>query len=241
MCARQIFVILLSMRLISCMVVQFAAAATAGSWTAQCGAPCVCVGASVGGSCEALAQGNGTASASLAACEAACDTTAGCNGVNFFGGSASAKAACALINCTDTQAPKTDPAFDVYGCYTRAAARTTAAAAATCFTSGTSAIYQDIHDGDMKQVNFNDDRVLITPHGNNQTWAVTAKLDRATCSAVVDFRVPHKPSPPPCALSATFLRMVQFTGEIIGSMVLFTDPSGTLPAGPLNSWIVRQG
>jgi hypothetical protein len=112
----------------------------------------------------------------------------------------------------------------------------------TCFSSGTYSIYKDIHDGDEKRIDFlTNDSILIRPFGNNETWSVSAPLDRATCSAVVDFRVKGKPSPPPCKLSVIFLRLTQFTGEIIGSLAQFSDPSGTLPPGPLNTWVALPG
>ena len=108
----------------------------------------------------------------------------------------------------------------------------------TCFNTGTYAIMKDIHDGDMKRVDFlSNSSIRITPHGGNQTWSVVAPIDRDTCSAVVDFRVAGKPSPPPCPLSVIFLRLTEIKGTIVGSMALFTDPSGTLPPGPLNAWI----
>ena len=71
---------------------------------------------------------------------------------------------------------------------------------------------------------------------NNQTWSVRAPI-AADCTASIDFRVPGKPSPPPCALKASVAALGARRAAIV-----FTDPSGTIsPKGkedyPLNAWV----
>jgi hypothetical protein len=90
------------------------------TWQGNCGAPCVCVGEGVGGGCADFKQGNTTSTRSLKACEEACDSVIGCNGVNFLHYSQTkGKSVCTFLNCTDTAHPKTEPAFDTFECYTR--------------------------------------------------------------------------------------------------------------------------
>merc|ERR1711865_1349942 len=66
------------------------------------------------------------------------------------------------------------------------------------------AVYADMHDGDKKEVTISGTSLTIKPSGNDQTWVVHTKLDPKSCSAIVDFNVPGKPSPPPVSLVATF-------------------------------------
>ena len=79
----------------------------------------------------------------------------------------------------------------------------------------------------------------IKPHGNTQTWVVEAALDKHSCSALIDFNVPNKPSPPPVNLTATqWVMSADSGGKKLG--MAFTDPTGTLnkdPTFPLNWWV----
>jgi len=117
------------------------------------------------------------------------------------------------------------------------------------------AIFADMHDGDQKIVTLIEDQLTITPSSSSQPdtdevetdvaekdWIVHATVDLTTCTALIDFNVPNKPSPPPVPLLLTFWKM-----DTVGSGPLqhskwtleFTDPSGTLaPKGaPLNHWV----
>jgi len=98
------------------------------------------------------------------------------------------------------------------------------------------AVYADMHDGDKKEVIISGKSMTIKPSGNNQTWVVNAKLDAESCSAVVDFSVPGKPGPPPVNLTATFWYSIS-TNKERKTEFEFTDPTGKLPAGPLNRWV----
>ena len=102
---------------------------------------------------------------------------------------------------------------------------------------------QDLHDGDMKQVQVlapfgpGGEPFEILPHGNNQSWAVPGNFDE-NCVATIDFRTKGKPNPPPVNLTMTLWTMMDDASSAkIG--LEFTDPSGTLaPATqPLNLWI----
>ena len=93
-----------------------------------------------------------------------------------------------------------------------------------------------MHDGDEKIVTITATTIQIDPWLNNQTWSVRAPI-AADCTASIDFRVPGKPSPPPCALKASVAALGARRAAIV-----FTDPSGTIsPKGkedyPLNAWV----
>jgi len=114
------------------------------------------------------------------------------------------------------------------------------AAAVACPTS-LDAVFADMHDGDQKRVVINGKSLIITPHGNNQTWEVSSVLrDEMSCSAMVNFRVPGKPNPPPVDLEVN-LWWAQSTEPLLEKKLTFefTDPSGKLaaPTSILNSWI----
>jgi len=98
------------------------------------------------------------------------------------------------------------------------------------------AIYADMHDGDKKQITISGKSLTIKPSGSNQTWVVNANFNVESCSAIVDFNVPGKPGPPPVNLTATLWYSYSSQNER-KSEYEFTDPTGTLPAGPLNRWI----
>jgi len=99
------------------------------------------------------------------------------------------------------------------------------------------AVYADMHDGDMKEITIAGTSMTIKPSGNNQTWVVESKFDRASCSASIDFNVTGKPGPPPVNLLASLYFIHRPSGKTHPRAELeFTDPSGTLPSGPLNHW-----
>ena len=108
-----------------------------------------------------------------------------------------------------------------------------------CPAAGSSGVFSDMHDGDEKTVSFGEATLTITPHGGNQSWTVTAPLDRAHCNASVDFNVPGKADFPPCAIGATVHAMDG--GAAPRFSVEFTDPLGCLlpgkPTYPINSWL----
>jgi len=97
------------------------------------------------------------------------------------------------------------------------------------------AVYADMHDGDKKEVIISGTSMTIKPSGNDQNWVVNTKFDPKSCSAVVDFNVPGKPNPPPVSLVATFLASLH--GRDGKTEFDFADPTGKLPAGPLNRWV----
>jgi len=98
-------------------------------------------------------------------------------------------------------------------------------------------IYADMHDGDKKHITIDGTSLVIRPSGNSQTWAVESQLDSETCTAVVDFNVPGKPSPPPVNLTAALVYSMCATAK--KTLIEFTDPSGKLAAKdfPLNTWV----
>jgi len=98
-------------------------------------------------------------------------------------------------------------------------------------------VFQDMHDGDQKQVTLEDGRLSILPYANNETWATYSDFDDNSCSASIDFNVPNKPSPPPINLTATFWRLSN--GDDAKVSAIFNDFTGKLaPATqPLNAWV----
>jgi len=98
-------------------------------------------------------------------------------------------------------------------------------------------IFADMHDGDKKFLTVKDSKLTISSTNSSQTWVVKADLDEY-CSAMVNFNVPGKPSPPPVPLAAHFWRL-SGSNQGTKTSLEFTDPSGTLavPGFPLNSWI----
>jgi hypothetical protein len=103
-------------------------------------------------------------------------------------------------------------------------------------------VYADIRDGDRKDVFILGDVVTIKPGDvgpgdGPKTWTATGKLDRTTCSASIDFRVPGKTRPPPVALNATFWK--SYSGDWSRTNIEFTDPSGNVGKKdiPLNRWV----
>jgi len=97
------------------------------------------------------------------------------------------------------------------------------------------AVYDDMHDGDRKEISISGTSLTIRPSGNTQTWVVKGLLNPTSCSALIDFNVPGKPSPPPVKLLLSLRR--SYNGE--WTEFEFTDPSGALAAKdfPLNHWL----
>jgi hypothetical protein len=61
-------------------------------------------------------------------------------------------------------------------------------------------IVGDMGDGDQKKVTIKGEALTIVPHGNNESWVIKTKYDLKACSAMIDFHVPGKPSPPPAGV-----------------------------------------
>merc|ERR1712032_509423 len=104
-----------------------------------------------------------------------------------------------------------------------------------------SAVFQDMHDGDMKKVEIKGDAMTITPASADADWIIKTKFDQKSCSASVDFDVPGKADHPPVPLLATFWveeNTMTYAREIRETFE-FTDPTGTLAKAsmPLNRWI----
>ena len=103
------------------------------------------------------------------------------------------------------------------------------------FKSGT---FADMHDGDEKHLSLTGATLTITPAHNAQKWKIVAELNPTDCTAVVDFDVPGKPSPPPVKLLAA-VGTLEGGGAGAKWAITFSDPSGTIakPHYPLNAWI----
>merc|ERR1719174_1131173 len=99
------------------------------------------------------------------------------------------------------------------------------------------AVYDDMHDGDKKEITITGTSLTIKPSGNNQTWVVKSKVDQKSCTASINFNVPGKPGPPPVNLQATLMSIS--SAKDTKTEFEFTDPSGTLapPSVPLNQWV----
>lgn len=116
----------------------------------------------------------------------------------------------------------------------------------------------DMHDGDVKLVSLHEDgKIEIRSSSSSsddddnisqeqEPWIIHTHLDHETCTALVDFNVPHKPDPPPVPLSMTMWKMQTVVGSKDDDGVddtkwtlEFTDPSGDLapPHQPLNHWV----
>lgn len=99
--------------------------------------------------------------------------------------------------------------------------------------------FQDMHDGDVKNVELNAGGQLTM--GQEGIWSLTTQVDPITCQATVDFSQSTKPDQPPVPLIAT---VTKASGETSAdpnqrTMLVFTDPSGELntdPSYPLNIW-----
>jgi len=98
------------------------------------------------------------------------------------------------------------------------------------------AVFADMHDGDKKHIHISGSKMTISPSGNDESWVVEADWDAQGCKASVSFNVPGKPNPPPVSLTATLWISTSTKGEMKTEFE-FTDPSGTLPSGPLNRWV----
>ena len=114
------------------------------------------------------------------------------------------------------------------------------------FATSTQKVFADMHDGDEKlmMTDSTGSQLTILPYpGKTQSWKVTATIDPTNCTAMVDFNVPGKPNPPPVALLASLSQFAGPTQFEDRSVVVFTDPSGTIaPADKaLNAWVEEAG
>ena len=101
---------------------------------------------------------------------------------------------CSACPCSGSPAPRARVAR-VCSCARSAFAMLWLTAVTLCAAAvGTSGTFADMSDGDEKTLTFGAENLVIKPFGNNETWTVTSKLDRANCSALIDFNVPP-PSP----------------------------------------------
>jgi len=102
-------------------------------------------------------------------------------------------------------------------------------------------VFADMHDGDKKEVTISGTALTIKPHGSKEDWLVKAILDQTSCSAVIDFKVPGKPNPPPVSLSMDFWTLGLPSGNYL-TLLEFSDPSGTIGSKgtPLNAWIEAE-
>ena len=103
-------------------------------------------------------------------------------------------------------------------------------------------VFADMHDGDKKQVSLEGTQLTIEPavtEDSDESWIIHSTVDLDTCTAMIDFDVPGKPSPPPVPLLVTFRTMIG-VGENRKTALEFTDPSGTIAPSktlPLNLWV----
>ena len=112
-------------------------------------------------------------------------------------------------------------------------------ASACAVVKGSTIIVADQHDGDMKQISYDGSTLIILPYGNNETWIITADLE-ADCTAMVNFNVPGKPSPPPVELKATVYDLTTPATDGALAAIGFTDPTATISndaSYPVNFWI----
>ena len=103
-------------------------------------------------------------------------------------------------------------------------------------------VFADMHDGDQKQVSLEGTALTIEPvvtADSDESWIIRSTVDLDTCTAMVDFDVPGKPSPPPVPLLLTFWTLNGVDDDQKTAME-FTDPSGTIAPSktlPLNLWV----
>ena len=114
-------------------------------------------------------------------------------------------------------------------------------ASATCNMDGS--VFLDMGDGDEKMVTVADGMLTIVPHGNNETWKVTAAVKGNTpggqCTALIDFDVPGKPNPPPIKLLISYWSLGNVDGSLQKGAWEFTDPGDKAsPPTPLNEWVM---
>ena len=107
--------------------------------------------------------------------------------------------------------------------------------ATICPDSGTTLYFRDMHDGDMKMMNFTYSekvdkmQITIEPYQNDESWIVKEFLNDY-CTALVDFNVPGKPNPPPINLMLQLFDLASNYNPALPKtqvMVVFTDPTGT--------------
>merc|ERR1712048_919380 len=106
-------------------------------------------------------------------------------------------------------------------------------------------IFQDMHNGNQKQVVIEGEDLTIIHTGDYAKWIATAKLNRELCSAVVDFNEQGVSEYPSGNLTATYwVEVAQMDyARIVQAVFEFTDPSGVLAPAvhPLNRWVQLNG
>lgn len=108
-------------------------------------------------------------------------------------------------------------------------------------------VLADMHDGDQKEITFSENGYAFTikPHNNTESWVVQATISKENCTALVDFNVPNKPSPPPTPILASFAGANQPKSlHHPAALVIFTDPYGKInpdPTYPINAWVGLEG
>jgi len=106
-----------------------------------------------------------------------------------------------------------------------------------------STTFQDIHDGDSKNVTLENGVLTISGGGMGSPWSTSLNLDPSTCMGSVNFTVPNKPSPPDTNLTLTLLS--SFASESSCSspsnyVLSFSNPGDTNFV-PLNQWVESSG
>eukprot|EP00122_Pirum_gemmata_P015376 Pgem_evm1s14371 len=97
-------------------------------------------------------------------------------------------------------------------------------------------VFADMHDGDSKRVYFHGSEIEIYPYDNEEEWKVVATMNTDDCTAIIDFNVAGKPSPPPFKLKAKFWTMISYDSQI-KPLVEFTKVDEKFP---LNHWVFTK-
>jgi len=106
------------------------------------------------------------------------------------------------------------------------------------------AMFADMHDGYQKEVSLvHGNKLTIKPVSKDEKWIIRALVDLTDCTAMIDFDVPGKPSPPPVPLMATLWDMETVSAIRRQKVTIeFTDPSETIASKgyPLNHWVLVE-
>lgn len=104
-----------------------------------------------------------------------------------------------------------------------------------------SLVAADMHDGDQKKITIVGRMIQIEPVNDKEKWIVKAELNKSYCGAMVDFRVPGKPNPPPCKLRAQVFTETPDGSSLFKFAIVFNDPENACkfpePKAPLNMWV----